>query len=251
MGENNEEKREAALFEGREGYAPLAFDFAALNRFFSAITRRDRMGAWNALHGIFETLSAQPEADPDLVRSVCCVLWCLEDPDRRDHAAFPEPLRRPESLSAMQRFLLAQLPSSVMGHRSVMWEGTQERQRPSPGPGRAQQSGGGAAERAVQIIQERYGDKDLTVGYLAKRVYLTPTYLSGLFKKRTGKTIRQYITEVRIERSMELLMNKQLKISRVAETVGFSSADYLSKVFKRYVGMLPTEYRDRYASWEN
>ena len=86
----------------------------------------------------------------------------------------------------------------------------------------------------------------LTVRRLAEEVYLTPSYLSGLFKKHTGKTISQYLTEIRIEYSMNLLMDKQIKISRIAEMAGYNDANYLTKTFKSHVGMTPTEYRNRY-----
>ena len=105
-----------------------------------------------------------------------------------------------------------------------------------------------AVLQVMRIMRTNYGDKNLSVKSLAESVYLTPTYLSGLFKKRTGKTIGQYLTELRIEYSMKLLMDKQLKLYHIAEMVGYEDPNYFAKIFKRHVGMTPSEYREKQLS---
>ncbi|MFC4808594.1 response regulator transcription factor [Paenibacillus sp. GCM10023250] len=104
--------------------------------------------------------------------------------------------------------------------------------------------------RAVQdvkkYIQGNYGDKEITVNMLAEHVHLTPTYLSSLFRKETGKTISEYITEVRIARSADLLMEPQSKLYEVAERSGYNDANYFAKAFKKITGMTPTQFRRRH-----
>jgi two-component system response regulator YesN len=83
---------------------------------------------------------------------------------------------------------------------------------------------------------------------VTKNVYLTPTYLSSLFRKETGKTISEYIIEVRIEKSKELLKKQRVKLFEIAREVGYSDANYFAKVFKMQIGLTPSEYREKYTS---
>ena len=63
-----------------------------------------------------------------------------------------------------------------------------------------------------------------------------------------AKTIGQYLTELRIEYSLKLLMDKQLKLYHIAEIVGYEDPNYFAKIFKRHVGMTPSEYREKQLS---
>ncbi|EMS70497.1 response regulator [Ruminiclostridium cellobioparum] len=94
-------------------------------------------------------------------------------------------------------------------------------------------------------IQQNYSDVNLSVPWLAEKVYLSPTYLSNLFKKETGKTIGQYITAVRIERSKAFLRDKQFKLYHIAESVGYQDPNYYAKMFKKLIGITPSEFREK------
>lgn len=96
-----------------------------------------------------------------------------------------------------------------------------------------------------RYISENFGDRSLSVKNLADMVYLTPTYLSGLYKRKTGETIGEYITEVRISNAKALLRNKSLKLYHISEMVGYDDSGYFAKLFKKRVGITPSEYRER------
>ncbi len=98
--------------------------------------------------------------------------------------------------------------------------------------------------RVTRLIWQEYGKSDLSVKQLADSVYLTPTYLSGLFKRKTGKTISEYITSVRMEKAKELLRDPQFKLYHVSEQVGYEDPGYFAKIFKKQTGMTPSEYRE-------
>ena len=66
-----------------------------------------------------------------------------------------------------------------------------------------------------------------------------------LFKKKMGKTVLQYLTEVRMEAAKNLLEDGRVKLSEVALKVGFRDSGYFSKVFRRYVGVSPSIYREK------
>ncbi|RED56595.1 response regulator transcription factor [Cohnella lupini] len=86
--------------------------------------------------------------------------------------------------------------------------------------------------------------KDLSLVHLADLVYLTPFYLSRLYKQTTGRSISDYITGCRLQTAKELLSGKALKIHEVGERIGFESPSYFTRFFKKLTGMTPQEYRD-------
>lgn len=100
----------------------------------------------------------------------------------------------------------------------------------------------GIVNRIKQIIQQRYME-GIGISMLAEEVYLSPNYISSIFKKETGENITDYIKHVRMEAAKELLKNLDLKIQDIAEMIGFDNANYFSMIFKRYTGMLPQKYR--------
>ncbi|MDD2971368.1 MAG: response regulator [Lachnospiraceae bacterium] len=102
-----------------------------------------------------------------------------------------------------------------------------------------------AVQKVITYMEEHLEDPALSIQMLADEVYLTPTYLSSLFKKTTGVTIGQYLTEQRINRARELLDNPRWKLYHIAEMVGYRDANYFAKIFKKRMGILPSEYRER------
>jgi two-component system, response regulator YesN len=99
-----------------------------------------------------------------------------------------------------------------------------------------------------KYIRRDYSNRELSVKSLAEAVFLTPTYLSALFKKETGQNISDYIVEVRIEKSKEYLKNNKLKLHEVAMLVGYNDANYYAKAFKKLECVTPSEYREKYSS---
>jgi two-component system response regulator YesN len=66
-----------------------------------------------------------------------------------------------------------------------------------------------------------------------------------MFKKETDQTLNQYITEYRIEKAKRLLENQGTKISEISSDVGYTDGNYFGKSFKKYVGLTPSEYREK------
>ena len=100
--------------------------------------------------------------------------------------------------------------------------------------------------RIISYIQSHYGDADMGLEEIAENVYLSQNYLSGLFRKKMGKTITQYIVDVRMDKARQLLRDRALKLYDVAEQVGYKDANYFTKIFKKSVGITPSEYREKY-----
>ncbi len=79
---------------------------------------------------------------------------------------------------------------------------------------------------------------------VAQKVYMTPTYLSLLFKTNTGKTFIEHLTDIRISKAKDMLKSTHYKNYEVAEQVGYQDPRYFSQIFKKKVGLSPSEYRE-------
>ncbi len=95
----------------------------------------------------------------------------------------------------------------------------------------------------MKIIQNHYSDHELYINQIASQVYMTPNYLSLLFKKETGKTIGNYLTEIRLEQSARLLTETNMKLYDISRAVGYTDTNYYSKLFKKHYHLTPAEYR--------
>ena len=85
---------------------------------------------------------------------------------------------------------------------------------------------------------------ELSPAGLAAMCYVTPSYLSTLFKKETGITITDYINSTRIRQSMIFLNVSRMSVGEIASRVGFSDANYFTRTFKKLLGQTPKAYRD-------
>lgn len=84
---------------------------------------------------------------------------------------------------------------------------------------------------------------ELSVNSIAKGLYISQNYLSVLFKEKTGLILTDYLTMIKIERAKKLILDNQLKNYEVAQQVGYKDNEYFSKLFKKYEGLSPTEFR--------
>ncbi len=85
--------------------------------------------------------------------------------------------------------------------------------------------------------------QDLTLGKLAKLQNVSPAYLSALFKKETGRTLTDYVNQKRVDFAKTLLLSTDLQIQTIAQHCGILDIHYFSRVFKKYTGVTPKEYR--------
>ena len=84
---------------------------------------------------------------------------------------------------------------------------------------------------------------DLSLSALSAICNVTPAYLSSVFKKETGQSLTDYVNKKRIETAKHLLKNTNLQIQTVAQHCGILDLHYFSRMFKKYAGQTPSEYR--------
>jgi len=98
-------------------------------------------------------------------------------------------------------------------------------------------------QRAMEFIDENYSEQ-ISLNEIAEHTFVSTYYISRLFKKELGKNFVEYLNEIRITKAKELLKDLRFKTYEVAELVGICDAHYFSKLFKKYEGITPSEYRD-------
>jgi len=99
-----------------------------------------------------------------------------------------------------------------------------------------------AVEKVVALMQENYM-QDLSLEYCADRFGTYPQKLSASFRQIVGINFIDYLTRLRLNKSKELLIGTQLKISDIAAQVGYQPA-YYNRTFKKHEGMTPGQYRE-------
>lgn len=100
-------------------------------------------------------------------------------------------------------------------------------------------------EKAVLCIEADLS-QDLSLHALAGLLNLSPGYLSTLFHQETGQTITDFVNTKRMENAARLLRSSTLQVQIVAQYCGISDVNYFSKLFKRYYGMTPREYKKQH-----
>lgn len=97
--------------------------------------------------------------------------------------------------------------------------------------------------RAQTYIQKNF-QRDLSLDEVSRQLDLSPYYFSKLFKEETGSNFVEYVTKLRIGRAKELLLKEEYSMKEICMEVGYSDPNYFSRIFKKHMGITPTEYRE-------
>jgi AraC-like DNA-binding protein len=148
---------------------------------------------------------------------------------RRAHKAYFEtPVLTAERFQAVIQLLkvFAEYLSEFAGRQALGWSETEP----------------AAVFNAKRFVQSHVEDP-ITLSLVVEHVHVSRHYFCKLFKKATGMTLTEYVARARVEKAKTLLVESSLRISEVVFAAGFGSVPRFNSVFKRQVGMPPTEYR--------
>ena len=109
----------------------------------------------------------------------------------------------------------------------------------------------GETETVVQTVQRyiaNHIEQDLSRDTIANHVFLNPDYLSRIFKKETGYSISDYVLKERIHMAKELLSQTNIPVSSIASAVGHTNFSHFAKIFKKHVGLGPSEFRIQFGA---
>lgn len=98
--------------------------------------------------------------------------------------------------------------------------------------------------KAVEYLHAHYSEQ-VTLNEVAEHTFVSTYYISRMFKREMGKNFVDYLNEIRVEKAKEMLKDVRFKTYEIAEKVGIPDAHYFSRMFKKYVGITPTEYREQ------
>jgi AraC-like DNA-binding protein/mannose-6-phosphate isomerase-like protein (cupin superfamily) len=114
--------------------------------------------------------------------------------------------------------------------------------RPEAAAGRARSVAESIVQTAVQYLQDNLAQR-LEVRDVAAQVNLSERQLSRIFRQATGTSILTYLTRLRMDRAMQLLLHSELPIKQVAAAVGYPDTHYFTTLFGRYTRTTPAAYR--------
>ena len=96
---------------------------------------------------------------------------------------------------------------------------------------------------ALRYLHKNYTDPSISISKIACAAYLSPAYLCSAFKKELHVTVNHYVQQLRMQAAAAQLSNPSLTLMQIADALGYGNANYFSKIFKRYMGITPSEYR--------
>lgn len=96
----------------------------------------------------------------------------------------------------------------------------------------------------IQYLRDNYA-QPLTLKKVAAQVHLSERHMSRMFKKATGQTIKHYVTTLRMNVAKQRLLNSGVSVSNVAYDTGYQDVRHFSTVFRKWVGLSPSQYRAR------
>jgi two-component system response regulator YesN len=108
--------------------------------------------------------------------------------------------------------------------------------------GYAERQNAAPVRKAIAFVEKNYGSH-LTMKDVAAEVNLNPMYFSKLFKKETGRNFTDFVASYRIEIAKELIKEGMMNVSEIARHLSFADARCFSKLFKKTMGVTPSEYR--------
>ena len=98
-------------------------------------------------------------------------------------------------------------------------------------------------ETAKRYIASHFADTDVGLNDVADALNVHPAYLSRLMKQELGMPFAKYLTNIRINKAVQLMRDPEMRIWQVAEMVGYSGGNYFSTAFKKVLGVSPADYR--------
>jgi two-component system response regulator YesN len=98
-------------------------------------------------------------------------------------------------------------------------------------------------KKSREYISAHYAEQSISLNTVAESVGLSPNHFSTVFSQETGETFIECLTRTRLRKAQDLLKSTQVRASEIAYMVGYNDPHYFSYVFKKNVGMSPSEFR--------
>ncbi len=97
--------------------------------------------------------------------------------------------------------------------------------------------------KALDIMEREYGNSDMSIEYISKKIYINQNYFSQLFSREMNESFTDYLGKIRIEKAKKLLSESDIKIKNISSAIGISDPHYFGTWFKEITGLSPSQYR--------
>ncbi|WP_410771242.1 helix-turn-helix domain-containing protein [Fontibacillus sp. BL9] len=105
-------------------------------------------------------------------------------------------------------------------------------------------------QSAIAYIYDHLG-QSLSLNQVARHVHMNPNYFSAMFKRETGQNYIEFVTRMKMQKAMAMLRETPAKVSEVAGDIGYGDLKYFNRLFKKFTGLTPSEYREKSERSEN
>jgi len=100
--------------------------------------------------------------------------------------------------------------------------------------------------RCQWLVKRHANNSELSLRFLARELKISPSYLSRVFRDKSGERLAEYITRTRIQNAADGLRTTQLSVKAIGAACGFNDTSYFCRVFRQLIGQTPQDYRARY-----
>ncbi|MBM6994217.1 helix-turn-helix domain-containing protein [Paenibacillus sp. DXFW5] len=198
-------------------------------KLLDALLRHDKPEVTERFAQLFERLeAAEPRHYPRLRGDVIgLLLYLSRGVEAGDGPDLIEDLSACEDPASLRASALRRLGGWIDGLRE-----------------RKERSRSHVLQRAILFVSQRFKE-EISMEQTAEYVNLSPYYFSKLFKLQTGENFSDYLTRLRIEEAKRLIAERSLSLKEICYEVGYKDPNYFSRVFKKSVGITPSEYRQQ------
>ena len=206
-------------------------------RYQKRILEKDAAGAMNCAEGFFEWMHSQQAVTREDIEIK--ILEMVMNAERR--AFFAGTLKYNVN---SRRSYIRELQSCTDIENLKKWFLDKTREICTKLENSKEKEAGSIIDRAKEYINENFR-RDISLDDVSREVDISPYYFSKLFKQETGKNFIEYLTEIRLKNARELLQDSRLSIKEICAQSGYSDPNYFSRIFKKYEGVTPSEFRER------
>ncbi|MBY0215307.1 response regulator [Paenibacillus illinoisensis] len=202
----------------------------------AAIDNLDERESVDMIHRIFREIEAEPGFNPADLQQQCLNILLLSIRKVSFQQLQQNRLlsRQLLSLEGISRFkTLASLEQWMVEVISGIIEFLLEQRTPKKKD---------MISEIKEYVTDHY-DESISLAELAARFYMNPFYLSQYFKQKTGETYLNFLTHIRISKAKEMLEQTDLKVYEICHKVGYSDAQHFSRMFEKWTGFKPRDYR--------
>ncbi|CAH0120593.1 MULTISPECIES: response regulator [unclassified Paenibacillus] len=214
-----------------------AYPAAEEKRLTDAVKLLDEAGAKRALHNVYDHL-IRSEATKETAKRILFEIAVIAQRQFALIPSVPNDVLYEAYIDLEQASTLQEMIRILEKSLSV-WIGL-------AAASRSKEDGAAMIGKAKRYIETHY-QQDIGIEEVAELAQMSCSYFCTLFKQATGCTFLEYVTRVRMDKACFILLHSEVKVFQVAPLVGYQDPRYFTQVFKKLVGMTPSEYREKHA----